>query len=356
MPQEIIVSTSNQPELAEQLQTVLARTRPGVVGIASAFVSVWGVERVTEMMRRCGSPECRLIAGTSNYITHPESLYLARESGWNLRLGQSAAGIFHPKLLVAGTAFRNDGGIEPVTFAYVGSANLTRRGLTKNTECGILAEADAPFNGAANSFAQLWNTATVADDASLRNYAATFAEINRRRPPVDLEALDISDKTSVQPPQIAQILATKPPKRSAVKNEFAESAWTGLKSFTGGYMFQIEFPKSAGAVVRRLALRRNMASGRVDVLCTNDNQTRNMKFKFYANNGMFRINVSNTVPIVQWLREHKQGLALVQRGPTGGAPIRLTIHLPGAEANEIIDRSLSLGSWGKTTTRLYGWF
>ena len=81
-----------------------------------------------------------------------------------------------------------------------------------------------------------------------------------------------------------------------------------------------------------------------------------MKFKFYADNGMFRINVPNDVPHVPWIREHKQGLAIVQRGPTGGAPIRLTIHLPGTEANEIIDRSLSLGSWGRTSTRLYGWF
>jgi HKD family nuclease len=356
MPQEIIVSTSDQPDLAERLQTALTRTRPSVVGLASAFVSVWGVERIIEMLGRCGSPACRFIAGTSNYITHPESLYLAREKGWSLRLGQSATGIFHPKILIAGSAFGNGGTIEPVTFIYVGSANLTRRGLTKNTECGIVAEADATFAGAASSFAHLWNTAIVADDAALRNYAATFAEINRRRPPVDLEALDVSEKTMVAPPETAQILATKPPKRSAVKNEFAESAWTGLQSFTGDYAFQVEFPKSAGAVVSRLALRRATAGGRLDVLCTNDNQTRNMQFRFYQDNGMFRLNIPNEVPNVQWVRDHRDGLALIQRGPTGGAPIRLTIHLPGTEANEIIDRSLALGSWGKTSMRLYGWF
>jgi hypothetical protein len=142
-------------------------------------------------------------------------------------LGQSATGIFHPKLLVAGAAFGNDGTIEPVSLVYVGSANLTRRGLTQNTECGLVAETDANFNGASNSFAQLWNMAGVADDAALRNYAATFAEINRRRPSVDLEALDVSEKTTTTPPQTAQILATKPPKRSAVDNEFVIGVPTG---------------------------------------------------------------------------------------------------------------------------------
>jgi hypothetical protein len=128
-----------------------------------------------------------------------------------------------------------------------------------------------------------------------------------------------------------------------------------LQSFTGGYAFQVEFPKSAGAVVSRLARRRATASGRLDVLFTNNNQTRNMQFKYYPN-GMFRLNVPNDVPNVQWVREHKDGLALIQRGPAGGAPIRLTIHRPGAESNAIIERSMLLGSWGKTPTRLYGWF
>ena len=81
-----------------------------------------------------------------------------------------------------------------------------------------------------------------------------------------------------------------------------------------------------------------------------------MQFSFYGDNGMFRLNVPNDVPNVQWVHGHRDGLALIQRGPTGGAPIRLTIHLPGAEANEIIDRSLAMGSWGKTSTRLDVWF
>ena len=356
MPHDILVSLSGERELLNRLKESFFRVRPRVIGLASAFVSVWGVEQTAKILRQNGNPRCRLVAGTSYYITHPKALSLAQQCGWELRLGRGVNGIFHPKLFVAGTRFQANGAIEQVSFVYVGSANLTERGLTKNTECGLIAEAHADLQTASDSFAFLWNSSEAASDVALRNYAATFAELSRRRSTSQLEELGVSDQSLAQRPEIRELGRTKPPKLSAVDNDFAEAAWAGLQSSTGEFRFQIEFPRAAGEVIRRLLAGRTTAAGRVDVLCAGDNQTRKMQFRYYANNSMYRLNVPNDVPDVDWVHQHKDGIALIQSGPTGGAPIRLTIHRPGVEANEIIGRSVALGTWGRTRTRLYGWF
>ena len=71
---------------------------------------------------------------------------------------------------------------------------------------------------------------------------------------------------------------------------------------------------------------------------------------------MFRLNIPNDINGVAWARENKKGIALIERGPAGGAPLRLSVLRPGAEADEVIARSHALGSWGKTSSRLYGWY
>ncbi len=81
-----------------------------------------------------------------------------------------------------------------------------------------------------------------------------------------------------------------------------------------------------------------------------------MKFNFYKDNCMFRLNIPNDIKGVDWVRKNKEGIALIEAGPVGGAPLRLSLLRPGVEANEIIARSHAFGSWGKTTSRLYGWY
>jgi hypothetical protein len=148
----------------------------------------------------------------------------------------------------------------------------------------------------------------------------------------------------------------QPLSRPAVAAEFAVAAWAGLQSFTGEYRFQVEFPRDAGNVIRQLIRAQVQADGRIDVYCPDDETTRLMQYKFYPDNGMFRLNIQNDVPGVAWAREHKDGLAVVEQGLQGGAPLRLRILHPGADAREIIGRSASLGSWARTSTRAYGWF
>src|SRR6478752_3196865 len=104
MGQKIVLSGVGTRQHAEVLSRTLIRLRPRALGIAAAFVSIEGVQALLEILRKCGQPQCRLVAGTDNAITHPQALYLARDKGWRVRLGrpEKPRGIFHPKILVAG--------------------------------------------------------------------------------------------------------------------------------------------------------------------------------------------------------------------------------------------------------------
>jgi len=357
MAQHIVLSGVGTRQLGDSIRRTLIRAQPRVVGIAAAFVSVGGVEELLETLNRCGEPECWLIAGTDNAITHPKALYLARDEGWRVRLGrpQKARGIFHPKILVAGRRVSRAGLIEPLSCVYVGSSNLTAGGLKVNVECGLMADADGCVESAATAFAELWSTAVPATNAKLRNYSAVFAERARRRPVSELNDLGVND-SGKRISRSAELRVATPPSRPAIGTDVAVAAWTGLQSFTGEYRFQVEFPRDAGEVISRLIRRNKRGGGPIDIYCPDDESTRPMQYGFYADNSMFRLNVPNDVPGVEWARANHDGMAVVEKGPPGGAPLRLRILRPGVDAGEIVGRSVALGTWGKTPTRAYGWY
>jgi len=355
MAQQIVLSGVGTTHFRDTLRLSLMRERPQVVGIAAAFVSTEGVRQLIDIFRRCGNPECRLIAGTDNAVTHPEALYAARDQGWKIRLGKSVKGIFHPKLIVAGQKFSGNGAIQQLCCVYVGSSNLTAGGLSTNVECGLIADADGCLLSASDVFAELWKSAKPATEAELRHYAARFAERSRRRSVSELADLGVNDSRPI-PSGPIDLRVQELPSRSALGADFAVAAWAGLQSFTGEYRFQVEFPKVAGKVISQLIRAHVEADGRIDVYCTDDETTRPMRYKFYPHNSMFRLNVPNDVPGVAWARKYKDGLAIVEQGLRGGAPIRIQILKPGADAREIVGRSAALGTWGRTRTRSYGWY
>ncbi len=352
--QQVILSGIGGLSLSKSLRNSIKEAKPRVVGIASAFVSNQGIREIADILRDL-SPECRLIAGTDNAITHPEALYAARELGWNVRLGHAPRGIFHPKMIIGGQTVSRTGQIRKVSCLYVGSSNLTSGGLSRNLECGFISNDEGCPESAASVFAQLWEGARLASDAELRNYAARFAEAARRRSVTELEELGVSDAmpTSSESKNLRKQRSQVIP---ALRTNFAMAAWAGLQSFTGDYSFQVEFPRAAGKVIAQLLGGKKQKHARVEVSCEDDNTTREMHYGFYSDNSMFRLNIPNDVPGVSWAREHKDGIAYVERGPHGGAPLKLRIFKPGADANEVVGRSLALGTWGRTTTRIYGWY
>lgn len=134
-------------------------------------------------------------------------------------------------------------------------------------------------------------------------------------------------------------------------NVAATAAWAGMKSFTGDYNLQLEFPSDAAAVLRRLL--GSVSTDDSPVFHCDDGEERKFIYRFYENNGMFRLNIHNDTPNAQWARDNKAGIGLVQIDE--GRPFFRIIKSSDQMA-KIIDRSMALGTFGKTPTRLYGWY
>jgi hypothetical protein len=141
--------------------------------------------------------------------------------------------------------------------------------------------------------------------------------------------------------------------QKAISNAAATTAWTGLQSFTGDYDLQVEFPRDAGAVLSRI-LGGGSGKHTANLLCE-DGESRKFVFGYYKHNGMFRLNVPNSTPGAMWARKNKKGIAVVDADETTDS-VRFRIIKSPQAFREVVQRSLGLGTWGKTTTRLYGWF
>ena len=84
-------------------------------------------------------------------------------------------------------------------------------------------------------------------------------------------------------------------------------------------------------------------------------KVRLFKFRFYEENRMFRLNIPNATPSVAWARENRKGISRVTYSEAQET-LYFEILSPGQRMEDIVDRSLALGTWGQTHTRLYGWY
>jgi len=351
--ERVVTSGAGQGDLLGAIKDDLTASGSRAVGIASAYVTVSGVEAIVPVLRRAKVAVCRLVAGLDDEVTHPEALRRGLALGWEVRTARSPQGRFHPKLILGGARFDVDDEMVDPVFLYLGSGNLTGPGLQVNVESAVVAKGDGLIAGAPEAFATFWRLSEPATPDGIRQYSALFAERSRQRRGEVLEALGVSENRRVVEATSAKLKAQGPPHDSAVSESYATTAWTGLQSFTGEYTFQVECPRAAGEVVARLA--RAGRTKTVEVLCE-DARVRLMTFRFYRDNGMFRLNVPNDVPDVGWARSKHDGVAVVSRGPEGGAPLRLRILRPGPKVDDLLARSYALNSWGRTPTRVYGWF
>jgi len=356
MHQEVFVSGKGSSFLDDKMAARLKAVKPEALGISMAFISLPGLTKLEKMVASSKTSDCKIIAGLDNAITHPAALQRILDLGWELRLSKkSSKGIYHPKLLIGGDSFGTKGDMKNPNFLYIGSSNLTMGGLRNNIECGLLATADGIPSSSISTFSELWGLASPATTSAIKNYGALFAERARKRSVPELVDLGINDDL---PPTkaIEELLSREKPAAPVLDVDFAIAAWAGLQSFTGEYRLQVEFPKNAGRVISRLIGNQTDGNGKVEVYCIDESATRKMQFKFYEHNGMFRLNIPNNIPNADWVREHRNGVALVERGLPGGAPISIRLLRPGEESNEIVSRSSILGTWGKTSTRTYGWY
>ena len=332
----------------------IRRVRPPVAGMAVAYVSASGFSLVKRILDDGGVREVRLVVDTKDGVTHPTALQGAVDSGWNVRVVGGLAGTFHPKLYVGAAGFDDRTGAADLSLAVTGSPNLSHGGFLKNGECVFWSAAPDICKSAARAWRECWEAGVPATAERLAAYEKFFARRNRYRKPEDMVALGIADslpeKTDGTPKK-----GVAPPKteHKAISEGAASVAWAGLQSFTGAYNLQVEFPKEAGLVLLRIFGHLSQ-DDTIDIPCA-DGEVRTFKYRFYEDNGMFRLNIPNTTPRVDWVRGSKQGIAYVEYSEEQGA-LYFEILPPGQPMMDIVDRSLALGTWGRTPTRLYGWY
>lgn len=353
----IVSGEGTGKDLEGYLARGIQRTKIEALGVAAAYMSVYGAEFLQRVSTSEGVPEVRLISNIGDAVTHPRALRNGLDNGWNVRVVRSEPGIFHPKVIVGGGSFTADDILMNTNLAIVGSANLTRSGLKSNIECSIIMTSENPINVAANAFKSLWGLGQTLSNELLDDYEAEFAKRNRNRSARDIRALGVDDANNGALDGNLELRERTAPRahRRTIRTEAAAAAWAGLESFTGEYRFQVEFPRDAGLVLNRLIGLAAGGNREIDVLCE-DGNVRTMRYRYYLDNAMFRLNIPNDTPGVAWARENKTGIALVSSYDEPNALLRLQILRPGREVNEVIGRSAALGTWGKTPTRLYGWF
>ena len=336
------------------LRRQILRVKPPAIGMAVAYVSASGFSLVKRILDEGGVGEVRLVTDTKDCVTHPRALQSAVDSGWNVRVVDNLAGKFHPKLYVGTAGFDEAGGVTDLSLVITGSPNLTHGGLLKNGECVFWSAAAHSRKSVARAWLDCWNVGVPATAERLATYEKHFTLRNQYRKPEDMVALEIADSipenTDGRPKK-----GVKPPKTEhrAISETAASVAWAGLQSFTGVYTLQVEFPKEAGLVLLRI-FEHLSQSDTIEILCA-DGEVRTFIYKFYEHNGMFRLNIPNSTPLVASVRENKQGIAYVEYGEAQGA-LYFKILPPGQSMMDIVERSLALGTWGRTSTRLYGWY
>ena len=331
----------------------ILRAKPTVFGMAVAYVSASGFSLAKKILDEGGVGEVRLVTDTKDGVTHPKALRSAVDCGWNVRVVDNLSGTFHPKLYVGAARFDEATGLADLSLAITGSPNLSKSAFLKNGESVCITATPDIRQSAAKAWLDCWSAGVPATAARLAAYEKYFALRNRYRKPDDMVALGITDglpeKTNGSPKK-----GVTPPKteHKAIPEVAATVAWAGLQSFTGAYNLQVEFPKEAGLVLRRI-FDHLSGDDTITVLCADG--VRTFRYRFYEDNGMFRLNIPNSTPLVAWAREHKQGIACVEYNETQDT-LRFEILRPSQPMLDIVDRSLALGTWGRTPTRLYGWY
>ncbi len=332
----------------------ILRVKPPAVGMAVAYVSMSGFSLVKKILDEGGVGEVRLVTDTKDGVTHPKALKGAIDSGWNVRVVNKLVGTFHPKLYVGGAGFDDDTGVADLTLAIIGSPNLSHGGFLNNGECVFWSEAPHTRKSAAKAWLDCWNVGDPVTAERLAAYEKYFAQRNRYRKPEDMVSLGIADNfPNMVGGKVRKGVTSPKTEHKAISEVAASVAWAGLQSFTGAYNLQVEFPKEAGLVLLRI-FGHLSRDDTIDIHCA-DGEVRRFKYRFYEDNGMFRLNIPNTTPLVPWVREHKQGIAYVEYREEQST-LYFEILPPRQPMMDIVERSLALGTWGRTPTRLYGWY
>lgn len=343
------LSINGKRNISSQIIAVVNQIKVDAICVATAYLTLDGAKFLEKLADEKSVKSRVIVIGVSGDITHPAAITFLRDNDWAIRLGQSTQGIFHPKLLVAGIGYSKNSGIKKPLACYLGSGNFTAAGLYRNTELGCTSTEVMLTESTATAFFEAWKNSKDLTTDALSEYGKRFSQRLKERTVRELQHLEIVDVEAV-PRSRARIQRSQ----SVLGIDSCSTVWVGLESFTGEHTFQVEVPGFAGRVLDNLL---NSRGGAVTIDCS-DGTSRNMLFRYYDANGMFRLNVPNDVPLVSQARlakgtGKKYALTITVDEYTGHLAAEI---LFGKRLLEFERKSAALGTLGTTSTRKYGWF
>lgn len=289
-----VVQSSLRPAVIQDALFDLMRDGLVQVRICSAYMSRMGSQTLLDAIERSvpnGSHEDipKTVATSLDFgLTEPAALRMWRQSGAAVLVAGTGAldqgtltpaAAFHPKLYVFD---KPDGNIA----SLVTSANLTNRGLTKNTEVGYkIVAADAETTNMA------WRAAIdlavpLTDDTLLRYEALrTQREVARER---------TADETEPVPAPSVSVQGLTPFSDAPMEIGEHGRMWVQSLEMSGGSATQLELPRGAhrffgGATVDYDAEDVNEISE--PTLVSGNRRWEDVPLRWHGNNRMERINL-----------------------------------------------------------------
>lgn len=330
--------------ISDKIFSLVKKNKYDCFSTAVAYATIAGVRLITEIFENNNNIfTSQWVLGLDDYFTQPSAIDLIKTfQNSQLRITSSEYNghKFHAKLYY----FRNSNNLF-LPALMLGSANLTRKAFTKNIELVTLysSENKAESIKLESIWKQFWKLGENISNDELENYRIKFKEnMERSQIPNDKE---IGDKK--------EILMSD---SSLVDPALANLCWIEVGKITGFQHEQLEI-KAEQAIF--FGLKKKGGQGSIINIVTSNGNSVSVPFK-YRNNAMWRLNLPNEIPEVKNdLRPKGKRSLLVavftKKGMHG--PVKLEFIARNSKRfKDIENKSNLLGTIGKTSSRLYGWY
>lgn len=331
----------------DRLKSLADSTRCVRLEAASAYLTVAGVRAMLDLVPSDAIRASRWVVGLDDAVTQPGAIRLLQSvAGIQVRVASLAfkARRFHPKLVLL------NGGGGDASVLMIGSANLTAFGLKGNAEAVTFMKSQSNREKTAlqQPFAEIWGLGHFPTAAEIEVYEKRYAVRKKFEAKIGgkvttkSKAMDItqSDYAEIDP-SVATICWIECGSNTAQGRELEIKAEQGLffgLSASGGPPAMRRFRVSDGSVVP-------------------------LRF-VYQGNHMWRLQLNKDVPeVMSGLRPRQSNgslgrspyVAVFEKTAIKEEYILKFLFLNSKAFDRLKTKTVTSGTFGRTTARQYGW-
>jgi HKD family nuclease len=344
----------SSPTVLKMVQRYCSRHQLDRIFISMAYVSVSGVRSLLECFPKAVPSDSKWLVGLDDCISQPGAIdhlltlqnaevRIASLDEYNVR--------FHPKVMYLKSSQNPN-----IACMAIGSANLTRRGLTSNVEAVVFLETQSPNDVKLldEVWDQHWCLGKVPDAKALEIYRSNYNNAKAAR-----KGFRSGVKATTKRPRTGKTHLILETDEAELDPSRAETCWIECGYITAMGR-ELEIKAEQG-----LFFGLNPTGGKVRRLHFNvsDGNTVNLKMK-YQGNHMWRLQMTNEVPEVrQGLRPKNEDgslgrsdkVAVITKTKTLDTFGLSFVNLRSREFEGLLNQTAQNGTLGKTSARSYGW-